>query len=272
MQKKLIPRYQYGSSFVQGLATQKPHRWQPMTADEYAQSKGYSDFIEMDDDNPDNWERTQKQLTHINGNKLYDWQTKEVNNMYNYLTKNKGLSGAAASAIMGNIYQESSFNPDSVSNKNAQGFLQLLGDKLNDYNKWLKTHKQHRYSQLDYMLESLADPSRDHYRREYEGSKRRIKSAQTLIANSKSDKERARHKAELKVLQEYHDNTFGKREKENRLFFYEGLRNALYNPNANVSNLTRLWHDTVERSHPSETNMDSRLKAAQAIYNNFNNY
>lgn len=59
-------------------------------------------------------------------------------------------------------------------------------------------------------------------------------------------------------------------EKSQAVFtFFEELRNGMNNPSLSTDSLTTLWHHTIERSNPSEANIPSRIKAANAFYNYF---
>ena len=51
-----------------------------------------------------------------------------LDRMYNFLVNSRSMSPQAASAILGNVMQESTFDHDAVSASNAKGVYQLLGD------------------------------------------------------------------------------------------------------------------------------------------------
>lgn len=204
------------------------------------------------------------------GETISDKQLKEIIDMYNYLTSVKKLSKRNASAIMGNVWQESRFDDTKVSSKGATGFLQFLGDRDKDYKKWLalnpKAHK--KYSQLDYILSSIANNTGDLYRQGYEGVIKRINDAKQVMDTSTGKNKVARQK-EYKSLVDYKDKVYGKREKAGQLYFFEDLNNSMNNPSLSTDSITKVWHHTVERSNPKETNMDNRLNAANAFYNYF---
>ena len=61
-----------------------------------------------------------------------------LNRMHNFMITHRGISPEAASAILGNVMQESTFNHNAVSNKGARGVYQLLGQNYQNYLSYLK--------------------------------------------------------------------------------------------------------------------------------------
>jgi hypothetical protein len=59
--------------------------------------------------------------------------------MYNFLVNSRNISPEAASAILGNVMQESTFDHNAISSKGARGVYQLLGHNYQNYLKYLKT-------------------------------------------------------------------------------------------------------------------------------------
>jgi hypothetical protein len=94
--------------------------------------------------------------------------------MYKYLTVNKRLSPYVASAILGNVMQESSLNHSAVSSKGATGVYQLLGDKLTAYQAFLKDRgfKDGPLSQSEFVVDQIQNGV-DHYYKTYDEYKKR---------------------------------------------------------------------------------------------------
>lgn len=207
------------------------------------------------------------------GETIDDKQLEEIHNMYNYLTNTKKLSPRNASAIMGNVWQETRFDDSKISKKGATGFLQFLDDREEDYRQWLLDNPtaSKKYGQFDYILYAINDIDNKHdlYRIGYEKSKENISKTKNVYEQAQGKNKQFRKKDYDNAIN-YHNTTYGKREKEGRLYFFEDLRNSLNNTDISIDQLTSLWHDTVERSNPKESRIDSRINAAKTIYNYFN--
>lgn len=196
------------------------------------------------------------------GETLTDEQLKNIEGVWNYLTQIKELNPRNAAAIMGNVWQECRFLPQRVSKTGATGWLQFLGERKDDYQKWIKTNEHHPdYGQFDYILYAIQDPEHKHdfYRNEYErivNSMEQFKQQGDIVAYNKYN--------------EYKNKIYGDRERKNRLYFFSELNDAFKNPKYSLDNLTRLWHDSIERSGSEEANISNRIKAANAFYNYYN--
>lgn len=206
------------------------------------------------------------------GETISSKQREEINNMWNYLTSVKKLSPRNASAIMGNVWQESRFDDTKVSSKGATGFLQFLGSREKDYRNWLAANPNasKKYGQLDYILYAINNTTNVHdlYRAGYEKSKEMISKTRKVYDESRG-KNRVARGQDYDNAVKYHNDTYGDREKNGRLYFFEGLRNDMNNPSLSTDSLTTLWHHTVERSNPSEANIPERIRAANIFYNYF---
>lgn len=198
-------------------------------------------------------------------------QKQEIQGVWNYLTKVKGLSSRNTAAIMGNVWQESRFNPKAVSSAGARGYLQFKGDRLTRYNNWKKTNKFHpKYGQFDYILYAINDltNSEDFYRTGYESTKQRVLTNKKVWEEARGKNKIARKKDYDNVLT-YFNDTYGAREQNGQLYFLEDLRNAMNNPKTRLDELTTLWHHTIEKSGVDEMNLNNRLNASREFYNYF---
>lgn len=202
------------------------------------------------------------------GETITSAQMKEMTDMWNYLVKTKKLSPRNAASIMGNVWQESRFDDKRVSSKGAVGFLQFLGQRLKDYNNYKAKNKVHpKYGQIDYILYAIQDPTYQHdlYRKDYEASKKQIDSTMQVYKEAKGEKNKAARKKDYENAVNYHNKVYGDREKSRRLYFMSELNDGFNNPEISTDSVTTLWHNVVERSNPNETNMQSRLNAANAF-------
>ena len=196
------------------------------------------------------------------GENLTNEQLKNIEGVWNYLTQTKGVSPRNAAAIMGNVWQESRFLPQRVSSAGATGWMQFLGQRDKDYQKWLKTNKHHPdYGQFDYILYAIQDPEHKHdfYRNDYE----------RVVNNMKKFKEQGNNEA-YNEYNTYKNKIYGAREKEGRLHFFNDVNTAFNDPKYKLNDLTTLWHDSIERSNPAEANIPTRIKAANVFYNYYN--
>lgn len=194
-----------------------------------------------------------------------------ITDMWNYLTKVKKISPKVSAAILGNIWQECRFDDKRKSSIGASGFLQFVGDRQKDYEKWKLKNKFHnRFGQLDYILYALNHPQEhDLYQIGYNQSLQSIKATKKAVEEARGEaNKKARRLEHMKAL-DYHQKVYGKREKNNELYFFEGLTNAMNDPNTSIEDLTTLWHNTIERSNPKEANIPSRINASNQIYNYF---
>lgn len=233
--------------------------------------KAFVKGVSVLDSNPDAYKyvkkkykmRSAQQGTKLElGENLTDEQLKNIEGVWNYLTQTKGVSPRNAAAIMGNVWQESRFLPQRVSSAGATGWMQFLGQRDKDYQKWLKTNEHHSdYGQFDYILYAIQDPEHKHdfYRNDYE----------RVVNSMKKFKEQGNNKA-YNEYNTYKNKIYGAREKEGRLHFFNDVNTAFNDPKYKLNDLTTLWHDSIERSNPAEANIPTRIKAANVFYNYYN--
>ena len=234
-------------------------------------NKAFVKGVSVLDSNPDAYNfvkkkykmRSAQQGTKLElGENLTNEQLKNIEGVWNYLTQTKGVSPRNAAAIMGNVWQESRFLPQRVSSAGATGWMQFLGQRDKDYQKWIKTNKHHPdYGQFDYILYAIQDPEHKHdfYRNDYE----------RVVNSMKQFKQQGNTEA-YNEYNTYKNKIYGAREKEGRLHFFNEVNTAFNDPNYKLNDLTTLWHDSIERSNPAEANIPTRIKAANAFYNYYN--
>ena len=189
---------------------------------------------------------------------------KDMQDIWNYMI-NKGVSERNAAALMGNIMQESSFDPNKVQKggDKAVGYFQMHGDKLKSYNNWLKANKKthSNYTQVDYILDLLAGNVEDPYMKEYD----RINDT---INNLEAKKTLA--KWEQKQLQEYkqeYSKRYAKRVKEGRLYPYSQMIEMFNNPDLSIEDITDIFTNSYERAGKPEHKQ--RQQYARDIYERF---
>lgn len=187
-----------------------------------------------------------------------------LSNMYQYLTTEKNISPYAASAILGNVMQESAFNHNAVSSKGAKGVYQLLGDKYKKYQNFLKSGwKDGPLSQTEFVLNEIFN-GQDGYYLDYD----RLKKKQENNWNEPTKDGRGIYHNTNDSI--YFMKTYYPREKAGTLPpRRESLVEAVNNSN-DISNITQLFTDYWERPSESEKKLDQRVKYATEIYNHFN--
>lgn len=197
---------------------------------------------------------------------LTDSAYKVLSDMYTYLTKEKHLSPHAASAILGNVMQESTFDHNSVSSKGARGVYQLLGDKYKYYKSFLNKNKDWKDGPLT-MSHWIIDQTyngKDHYYETYDklkerqanGWKERTADGKGWYYNPQDS---------IDFMEKYYP-----REKAGALPpRREQLVKALDN-SKDLEEITRLFMDYWERPKDYEKKFDQRLKYSNEIYNHFN--
>ena len=106
----------------------------------------------------------EKQALNISG--VTKEQNDRMTDTWDYLRSNN-VSARNAAAFMGNIMQESSFNPKArqIDGDKAVGLFQLHGDRLDDYKKFLQENNKEddAHSQLDYILSLVKGERGDAY-------------------------------------------------------------------------------------------------------------
>lgn len=183
---------------------------------------------------------------------------------WNYLTS-KGVSPRNAAAIMGNMMQESSFNPAIVQKggDSAIGYFQMHGQRLKDYNNYLKEKnlKNSDLTQLDYMIDVINGNRKDFYIDEYN----RVKS----VVNSYGDPSKLTGSklANYNRDKKYFDSIYGKREKSGTLYPISALTEAYNNPETSLNDATDLFTNTIERAGKPE--YEKRQSYANSFYRYF---
>ena len=97
-----------------------------------------------------------------------------LNKMYDFMVTHRGISPEAASAILGNVMQESTFNHNAVSSKGAKGVYQLLGQNYQNYLNYLKQKSWNDgpLSQTSFVLNEIMN-GKDYYYETYDKYKQR---------------------------------------------------------------------------------------------------
>lgn len=180
------------------------------------------------------------------GTSLSKQQYSIAKDVWQYLM-NKGVSPRNAAALMGNIMQESSFNRRAKQRggDRAEGFFQMHGDSLKEYNKWLKNNKTGKYPEIDYVLYMI--DTKDHpYTNEYK----------RVLAQPKTSQN-----------QRYYQDVYGQREKTKTLYLIDDLNTVWNDTTTSLNNVTDLFTNTIERAGKPE--YSKRQGYAQDFYNHF---
>lgn len=185
-------------------------------------------------------------------------QKKYIEDVYKYIT-DKGYSARQASAIMGNIMQESGWNPAArqIGGDQAYGLFQMHGDQYRAYRNYLtNTHRRDDlYAPIDYILDMINETKDNEgnilaphlYTREY-----------NRVINLKQTPENKR----------YRENVYGARERNNTLYLLPQLQKAWNDENVSLDELTRLFTEVIERAGRPQHEL--RSKYANEYYNYFN--
>lgn len=185
-------------------------------------------------------------------------QKKYIEDVYKYII-NKGYSPRQASAIMGNIMQESGWNPTirQRGGDSAYGLFQMHGDQYKAYQKYLaNTGKQDSlYSPIDYVLDLINETKDD------KGN---------ILAPHLFTKEynRVINQKQTPEVKAYRDKIYGNRERTNTLYLLPELQTAWNDENVPLDELTRLFTEVIERAGKPEH--ATRAKYANEYYNYFN--
>lgn len=193
-------------------------------------------------------------------------QLSNIENVYKYLTNVHKLTPTQATALMGNIMQESSWNPSAkqINGDKALGLFQMHGDQLKAYQKYLQTtgKKDSLYSPLDYVVDMIKEskdskgnllaphPYTTEYNRIYSLVKPYLGKS-NLTPRQQNDVN-------------YYYNTYGNRLRSGKLYLINDLQNAWNNPETSVKDLTKIFTNVFERSGNPE--YDKRIGYAQEYY------
>lgn len=184
--------------------------------------------------------------------KLYGSSLDLAKRYYNKL-KSLGADDVQAAAMIGVFMQESTLDHDRVSSKGATGIAQLLGDKYNEYQSWLRKNKRSdtAENQIEWVWDHMAygkDYWHDYYISLLENSK-------NDFANYKDEKERDRYRSDWSKMK---DSKFTE-------YNYEAFRDDFYNM-TDPGRAAELFTWTFERPGDSEANIDKRVAYANSLY------
>ena len=189
---------------------------------------------------------------------------KDMQDIWNYMIK-KGVSERNAAAIMGNMMQESSFDPLKVQKggDKAVGYFQMHGDNLKAYNNWLASKKRthSNYAQVDFILDLLAGNVEDSYMKEYN----RVNDTRNALLAKKN-----RAKWEQKQLEDYnkaYNQFYARRVKNNTLYPYTQMIEMFNNPDLSLDEITDIFTNSYERA--GKPMYEQRRRYAQDIYDRF---
>lgn len=184
-------------------------------------------------------------------------QTKIINDVYKYLI-DKGCTPVQAFALMGNIMQESSWDPQvrQRDGDRAYGLFQMHGDQYKAYQKYLQNTKRQDdlYAPLDYVLDMINETKDNNG---------------ILVAPHPYtiDYNRVLGRTDKEAL-DYREETYGKRERNGTLYLLPELQEAWNNPNISIDDLTTAFTNVFER--PGKPEYDSRIKYANEYNTMFN--
>lgn len=185
--------------------------------------------------------------------------------MYNFLVNSRNISPEAASAILGNVMQESTFDHNAISSKGARGVYQLLGNNYQNYLKYLKTKNWNDgpLSQTSFVINEILR-GEDHYYKTYDALK-------TKQANDWKERT-ADGKGWYKNVNDsiYFVETFLPREQSGTLPpRQKEIINAI-KYSQDIPSITKIFMDYWERPNKEEAKLDKRIGYANEIYTYFN--
>lgn len=191
-------------------------------------------------------------------------QMATLTNMYNFMTQHRGLSSEAASAILGNVMQESSFNHNAVSNKGAKGVYQLLGQNQSNYDKYLDNKKwdDGPLSQTSFVLNEIQN-GRDYYYETYD----RLKERQ---ANGWKERT-ADGKGWYKNLNDsiYFTEKYLPREQAGTMPPRREEMVKVLDTSTSIPEITEMFMNYWERPSASEANLPKRIEYSNIFYKYF---
>lgn len=191
-------------------------------------------------------------------------QLQAMQDTWDYM-RSRNVSARNVAAVMGNMMQESSFNANAIQKNGdkAVGYFQMHGDRLKDYNEFLK---ENNYTdspdrQIDYMIDVMRDKRKDQYMEGYNKSRSKVDSLKAIENPTREQLN------SLEEAEKYHTKIYGKREKEGRLFPISDFANAFEDESISLEDMTNLFTDTIERAGKPE--YQKRQNYAKQIYNYF---
>jgi hypothetical protein len=185
--------------------------------------------------------------------------------MYNFLVNHRGMSPQAASAILGNVMQESTFNHAAVSSKNAKGVYQLLGDKYKNYLNYIsgKGWQDGPLSQTSFVIDELKN-GKDTYYETYDELKRReANNWSTPTADGTGWYRNVNDSI-------YFANVYKDREANGTLPPRREDAWRVISTSTDIPEITTMFMNYWERPGEQEAKLDTRIGYANEIYNYFN--
>lgn len=188
-----------------------------------------------------------------------------LDKMYNFLVNSRSMSPQAASAILGNVMQESTFDHDAVSVNNAKGVYQLLGDKYKNYLLYLKQKgwDDGPLSQTSFVINELQN-GKDTYYETYD----RLKDLQSNNWKSRTADNTGWHKNTNDSI--YFSKVYEPREKAGTLPPRRENAWKVLSSSTDIPELTAMFMNYWERPGAKEAMLDKRVVYANEIYNYFN--
>lgn len=188
-----------------------------------------------------------------------------LDKMYNFLTQSREVSPEVASAILGNVMQESTFDHSAVSSAGAKGVYQLLGSKYKNYLKYLtnKGWEDGPLSQTSFVINEIFHGKDDYYDT-YDTLKERQKNGW---------KERTSDGTGwYKVPQDsvYFTQVYLPREQAGTMPPRREDAVKLFKTSKDIPAVVKMFMDYWERPGAGEANLSKRVSYAQEIYNHFN--
>lgn len=175
---------------------------------------------------------------------------KNAKDVYEYILSLPGSNPAIAAGWTGVFMKESSLDHNKVNDSSgATGIAQLLGDRRNEYNKWLKGRPDTWQNQISWVWEKVNNGV-DDWQVYYDALKDKVDRGVKL------SEEEASHWNSMKNSK-YRNYSFQN---------YRDKINNMYDPGDIVELMT--W--TFERPGNKEAHIDQRREYANAVYNQFN--
>ena len=223
-----------------------------------------SELIAQDNRDPQYVEAPSK---HQEGGQVTAFTQAQLNNMKRYwnILKQKGYSDRNAAAILGNLFQESSFDHTKVSNKGAKGVAQLLGDELTYYNNYLTSNnlKDSDDTMVGYIADMISGIIPHKWSQDFD----RMYSAYNTLAAKKK-----REAWEEKEMKDYYDKMFSYKGVKKVGTDYPSrhikfLQEAMKDDSKSIDDIVSSYSYIIEKPNPKEEMLSNRIKYANDIYN-----
>lgn len=188
-----------------------------------------------------------------------------LQHMYDFLVNYRSISPQAASAILGNVMQESTFNHNAVSANNARGVYQLLGDKYKNYLLYLKQKgwEDGPLSQTSFVINELKNGN-DTYYETYD----KLKELQSNNWKSRTADNTGWYKNTNDSI--YFSKVYEPREKSGTLPPRREDAWKVLSSSTDIPELTGMFMNYWERPRADEAMLDKRISYANEIYKYFN--